>query len=89
MSKQCFNYTSISGIGAAITVDLVQAGITVVGLDRQPAKIDEELLKAARGKFHFYHCDVSKLESIQKAFAWIEETFGNVHILVNNAGIFW
>ena len=81
---------TITGIGAAIAVDLVKAGVIVVGLARRPEKIDalQDQLKGAKGKLHSYSCDVSKLESIQKAFAWIEKTFGNVHILVNNAGVF-
>ncbi|KAG5679151.1 hypothetical protein PVAND_008742 [Polypedilum vanderplanki] len=32
-------------------------------------------------------CDVANLTSIKENFNWIEENFGVVHILVNNAGI--
>ena len=80
----------MAGIGATIAVDLVKAGVIVVGLARRPEKVDalQDQLKGAQGKLHSYRCDVSKVESIQNAFAWIERTFGNVHMLVNNAGIF-
>ena len=68
----------------------MKAGIIVVGLARRVEKIDELKtgLKSAEGELHSYKCDVSNVDSIKAAFAWIEETFGNVHILVNNAGVF-
>ena len=37
----------------------------------------------------FVHCDVTDEASIDAAFTTVEETWGTVSILVNNAGIFW
>lgn len=78
-----------AGIGAAIVSDFAKAGIHVVGLARRVEKI-EELIKSlglTNGKVYAYKCDVSDQESINTAFKWIEEKFGKIHILVNNAGV--
>lgn len=74
------------GIGKAIVEDLVKHGLIVIGLARRVEKI-EEYSKALSGKVHAYKCDVSNSESVKAAFTWIEENFGSIHILVNNAGI--
>jgi NADP+-dependent farnesol dehydrogenase len=78
-----------AGIGAAIVRDLSKNGITVIGLARRAEKIEEfaSELPSDYGKVHGYCCDVSSLQSIKDAFKWIEEKFGFVNILVNNAGI--
>lgn len=36
---------------------------------------------------HFFNCDVSKLESVQKLAKLIEKDIGDVSLLINNAGI--
>lgn len=77
-----------SGIGAAIAVALAKVGFNVVGLARRTHLIEElsTELPNFSGKIHARHCDVASIESIQQAFAWIEQTFGQVHVLINNAG---
>ena len=37
----------------------------------------------------FVHCDVTDEASVDAAFTTVEETWGTISILVNNAGIFW
>lgn len=79
-----------AGIGAAITVDLVNAGCIVVGLARRPERVDELQSKCtatAKGTLHSFRCDVSKEADILAAFSWVEKHLGGVDILVNNAGI--
>ncbi|XP_070504299.1 farnesol dehydrogenase-like [Chironomus tepperi] len=78
-----------SGIGAAITKDLAQHGLIVIGLARRAEKIDEIAaeVSSAPGKIHSCKCDIGDLNSIKAAFKWIEEKFQKVHILVNNAGL--
>ena len=75
------------GIGEAIVKDLSRQGITVIGLARRPEKIEEYASKLSEGQIFARKCDVSDLESIKTAFQWIEEKFGVINILVNNAGI--
>lgn len=79
-----------SGIGAAIVVDLVKAGLTVVGLARRKERIEElrsKIPNELQDKLHVYRCDVSDDASIVEAFNWISLELGVVHVLVNNAGI--
>lgn len=77
-----------AGIGAAIIEDLANAGINVVGLARRVEKIDDLIksIGSTPGNVHAYQCDVSDLQSIKAAFEWIEEKFGSISILINNAG---
>lgn len=77
-----------AGIGAQIFKDFAKHGINVVGLARRVDRVETliEELKETTGKAYAYKCDVSDPESVIQAFKWIEEKFGVVHILVNNAG---
>lgn len=78
-----------AGIGADLVRDLAKIGVTVIGLARRPEVIEENARKIGEtpGKIHARKCDVSDLQSIKDAFKWIEEKFGIVHILINNAGV--
>lgn len=79
-----------SGIGAAITKDLVKAGLIVVGLARRKERIDEirdSLDETEQERLYVYRCDVSDLEAVNMAFDWIEETLGGVDVMINNAGM--
>lgn len=78
-----------SGIGKAIVTSFAQAGINVVGLARGSHKIEEFAIELGdtAGKIHARQCDISNLNSVIEAFKWIEETFGSINILVNNAGV--
>jgi NADP+-dependent farnesol dehydrogenase len=78
-----------AGIGAAIFKDFARAGVNVVGLARRSEKI-EDLIKElgpTKGKTFAYKCDVSDPKSVTNTFKWLEDKFGVVNILVNNAGI--
>jgi NADP+-dependent farnesol dehydrogenase len=74
------------GIGEAIVKELAKNGLIVIGLARRAEKI-EEYAKVSSGEIHAYKCDISDANSIKAAFKWIEDKFGVIHILVNNAGI--
>ncbi|KAF2902136.1 hypothetical protein ILUMI_04044 [Ignelater luminosus] len=78
-----------AGIGAAIAEQLVEAGLKVVGLARRKEKVDElsKTLEGKKGKLYAYQADITKEEDILKAFQWIKDNLGPVHILINNAGI--
>ncbi|KAL7740664.1 hypothetical protein ACLKA6_000037 [Drosophila palustris] len=80
-----------SGIGAALVVDLVNAGLVVVGLARRVERIKElqKLLPAERSdKLIPLFCDVGNEDSMNEAFDVIEKQLGGVDILINNAGSF-
>lgn len=79
-----------SGIGAAITIDLVKAGLIVVGLARRIERVEqlrEVIPSTATGKLFAIRCDVTQETDIKNSFAWVNEKFGGVDLLVNNAGI--
>lgn len=44
-------------------------------------------IKNEKGTLHYKKCDVSKNESVQSVFQWIETEFHGVNILINCAGI--
>ncbi|CAO1439584.1 unnamed protein product [Diamesa tonsa] len=78
-----------SGIGAAVMCDLAKAGVNVVGLARRVELIEEIIkdLGSTAGNIYAYKCDVTDQESIKETFKWIEEQFGCIRILINNAGV--
>ncbi|XP_058831552.1 farnesol dehydrogenase-like [Topomyia yanbarensis] len=81
---------SSSGIGAATAKALVKAGMVVVGLARRVERVEAlklELKQADRDRLHAIKCDVSKEENILETFKLVEEKFGGVDVLINNAGI--
>ncbi|XP_045503124.1 farnesol dehydrogenase-like [Colias croceus] len=72
-----------SGIGAAISVKLADAGLRVVGL-----AIGDEL-KSTNYNITLLECDITKPEKIASTFKAIEENFGGIHVLVNCAGVIY
>ncbi len=78
------------GIGFAISRLLSERGATVCLLDLDPARMDEAVgkLKANGGKAKGYVGDVTKEPTLQRARDAILKDWGQVHVLVNNAGIY-
>lgn len=78
-----------AGIGESIVKELATNGVNVIGLARRYDKV-EAIAKSignTSGKVYARKCDVSDLESVKEAFKWIEEEFGSINILVNNAAV--
>lgn len=79
-----------SGIGAAVSVDLVKAGMIVFGLGRREnllKELQEKLPKELQSKFHPVVCDITDEDSVKEKFKWVDENFEGIHVLINNAGI--
>lgn len=79
-----------AGIGAAIAIDLVKAGMVVVALARRVERVEalsEHIPTTATGILHPRKCDLTKEDEIIAVFDWIEAELGGVHVLVNNAGV--
>ncbi|PJJ65383.1 SDR family NAD(P)-dependent oxidoreductase [Compostimonas suwonensis] len=68
-----------SGIGLATALELANRGARVAVLDINPVDLPEQLTG--------FVCDVSDRASVVAAMARIEQTFGGLDVLVNNAGI--
>ncbi|KAG5684969.1 hypothetical protein PVAND_014174 [Polypedilum vanderplanki] len=71
-----------SGIGEAIVKSLASYRLQVIGLARKVEKIP-----SCEGRVTAIKCDISDLDEIKRVFKEIEEKFGIIHILVNNAGV--
>lgn len=55
---------------------------------RRIERIEEQSKKiTGTGKLLPLRCDISREEDILKAFKWIKENLGSIHILINNAGL--
>ncbi len=77
------------GIGKATCMLLAKEGAKVAItdiLDKEGQEVASEI-KSKRGIAEFWHLDVSNEREVKKTFAEIHGKFGNIHVLVNNAGI--
>src|SRR5574341_1700028 len=78
------------GIGRAIALEFSRRGAAVVVNYNKSAEAAEALvneIKAAGGKAASFQADVSNLAQAQDLVKFAVDTFGDLHILVNNAGI--
>jgi NADP+-dependent farnesol dehydrogenase len=79
-----------AGIGAATTIDLIKAGMIVVGLDLQPEKVGalkSHLPADLHKNLHVMKCNVGQEPEIVDTFGEIQRKFGGVDVLINNAGV--
>ena len=77
---------STRGIGRAIAATLASCGARVAVVGRDAAKASEvagQISPDARG----FACDVSDVASVTALIAAVEESFGSLDVLVNNAGL--
>jgi NAD(P)-dependent dehydrogenase (short-subunit alcohol dehydrogenase family) len=78
-----------SGMGRATAVRLAAEGATVVVADIDDAAAQQtvEAIAADGGSAEAFRTDVGDLEQLRALFAHVEERFGVLHVLFNNAGI--
>lgn len=78
-----------AGIGRLMSLILAKQGakITVTDLNKDWAEETAKKIKEAGGDAVAIKCDVTSVEDIQNAAKIARETFGDVTILINNAGI--
>lgn len=77
------------GLGLAMATEFAASGANVAMLARDPGTLAEAKAFAsepAAGRVETFPCDVSKSEDIQRTFDAVVRTFGQVDILINNAG---
>ncbi len=78
------------GIGRAIALELAARGAAVVVNYNRSAQAAEEVagkIQAAGGQATVFQADVSDFQQAQALIKFAVQTFGGLHILVNNAGI--
>ncbi len=78
------------GIGRAIALELAARGAAVVvNYHQSPERANEvvKTIQAGGGQAAAFQADVSQFEQAQNLVKFVLDTFGDLHILVNNAGI--
>ena len=78
------------GIGKAIALEFARRGAAVVlnyNKSADAAQAVAEEIKALGMKTALFKADVSKFQEAQNLVKFAVDTFGDLHILVNNAGI--
>jgi len=76
------------GIGADTAIALANSGMIVVGASRRENLIDELNQKViGEGKIIGRKCDLCVEEEILDLFKWIEDNWGGVNVLINNAAL--
>jgi NAD(P)-dependent dehydrogenase (short-subunit alcohol dehydrogenase family) len=79
------------GIGLEVARQLAQKGMTVIMGTRilEKGLAAAEKLPEGEGKVMPYQLDVKDYKSIDQLAKWVEQKFGHLEILVNNAGILY
>lgn len=75
------------GLGQGMAIALAKAGADIVSIQRKDASETAAKVEVFGRKCHAIACDLAELQSGEPIAAEIEETFGPVDILINNAGI--
>lgn len=75
-----------SGIGRATAIALAKEGWNTVFAGRTLSRLEEAAAEVGEGKTLAVACDVSKPDEVDALFAKIEDTFGRLDLLFNNAG---
>ena len=79
---------SAVGLGRAICVGLAERGATLIGFDLINSDETGALVTAAGAEWMGVEGDVSSPEAVTSLFAAIDQRFGRLDVLVNNAGVF-
>ncbi|MCW2510816.1 MAG: NAD(P)-dependent dehydrogenase, short-chain alcohol dehydrogenase family [Modestobacter sp.] len=75
------------GIGAGIAEGLAREGARVAVADIQPTESVVEAIRAQGGTAVGVRLDVTQEAGVAEAFAWVDELWGPVDVLVNNAAL--
>ncbi len=88
-SKTALITGAATGLGQAIAVALAEAGADLAITDRQLDRLveTEDLLRPLNRRVHKSSIDVRELEQITQRVSEVEQAFGRIDILINNAGI--
>ncbi|WP_045515470.1 SDR family oxidoreductase [Neobacillus niacini] len=87
--KTALVIASSQGLGFAIAEQLVREGTNVMISGRDEEKLINkaaELESIGIGKIAFQKADITKTEDIKRLVSKTIEVFGNLHLLINNAG---
>jgi len=74
-----------TGIGYALAEAFLNADNEVIICGRRKLKLDEAKRKLPR--VHVKRIDVAREDERKSLFRWVTSNFGNINVLINNAGI--
>jgi NAD(P)-dependent dehydrogenase (short-subunit alcohol dehydrogenase family) len=88
IGKVCLVTGATDGVGKVTAIALASAGATVVGVGRDPAKIDAMLAEVGSisGSLEFMVADLSTQAQIRELAENFRRKYDHLHVLVNNAG---
>ncbi len=89
MNKTAVITGAAMGIGRATAILMARGGANVVLVDMNSEKLQliKEELKDCEDRILTIACDVSDMDAVNAAIAQVNERFGGVDILVNNAAL--
>ena len=76
-----------TGIGKAVALALLNDGYTVVLTGRRLEPLQAAVLEAGTERAHAFSADCSQPESVDALFAFVQQQFGRLDVLFNNAGM--
>jgi NAD(P)-dependent dehydrogenase (short-subunit alcohol dehydrogenase family) len=76
-----------TGIGKAVALALLKDGYTVVLTGRRLEPLQAVVHSAATDRAHAFSADCSQPESVDALFAMVQQKFGRLDVLFNNAGM--
>jgi NAD(P)-dependent dehydrogenase (short-subunit alcohol dehydrogenase family) len=87
--KVAFVTGAASGIGLGIAKAFASAGMKVMMADIEEGPLEKAVasIRETNGAAEGVICDVSDIEAVRAAAKKTIETWGKVHVLVNNAGV--
>lgn len=77
-----------SGIGKATAIKLAEAGAKVIMAARKPTKLEKarKEIESKGGEVYAYSVDIANLEDCDRFAQQVLQDFGQVDVLINNAG---
>ena len=90
LNSKCVVVTGAArGLGQAIAIKFAQAGANIALCDLQEDWLSETLekVKSSGSRAETYGINVADVESVTEGIKAIESDFGQIDVLVNNAGI--
>ncbi len=79
-----------TGIGRATAILLAKIGANILTFGTDQSHLDdalEDIKKAAKGSVHGFIADIANEEGVKKVFQEVQDNFGGLDILVNNAAL--
>lgn len=88
IGKICLVTGATDGVGKVTALRLAQAGATVVGVGRNPEKINAVLAEVGDtpGSLEFLTADLSSQADVRNLAEAFKRKYDRLHVLVNNAG---